>query len=113
MKLTLLQILRCPYCHGELAIGHETRRQSDVLLDGVLACEGCLHRFPVVARIPIIVGEHEYIDVKAETRGLAVSGSLQPRSHQAAAVGRVGARIRSADQPADVEAGPAAHRSSR
>ena len=33
MKLSLLQILRCPYCHGELAIGHETRRQGEVLLD--------------------------------------------------------------------------------
>jgi SAM-dependent methyltransferase/uncharacterized protein YbaR (Trm112 family) len=72
MKPSLLRILRCPYCHGELAIGHEARREGEVLLDGVLACRGCLHRFPVVAGIPIIVGEHEYIDVKAETR----AGSL-------------------------------------
>jgi SAM-dependent methyltransferase/uncharacterized protein YbaR (Trm112 family) len=72
MKLSLLQILRCPYCHGELAISHETRRQGEVLLDGVLACNGCRHRFPVVAGIAIIVAEHEYIDVKAETRAASL-----------------------------------------
>lgn len=72
MRPQLLSILRCPYCHAQLKIGHEARREGEVLLDGVLSCTDCLHKFPVVTGIPIIVGEHEYIDVKSETRAGSV-----------------------------------------
>jgi uncharacterized protein YbaR (Trm112 family) len=54
MRVSLLDILRCPYCGGrlELVTSMFHRREADELQDGLLGCYCCL--FPVVAGIPVM-----------------------------------------------------------
>ena len=54
MRPALLDILRCPFCGGRLAVVASAfhRRSGDDLVDGVLGCHCCT--FPVVDGIPIL-----------------------------------------------------------
>ena len=54
MRLTTLNVLRCPYCGGRLELIRSMphTRKGDVILDGVLGCHCCL--FPVVGGIPVL-----------------------------------------------------------
>ena len=54
MRLETLDILRCPYCGGRLALVTSSyhRRDDDEIQDAVLGCHCCV--FPVVAGIPIL-----------------------------------------------------------
>lgn len=61
MQISLLEILRCPFCGGRLglvsSIFHRTSQQGDEILDGILGCRCCT--FPVVDGIPILHLEPE------------------------------------------------------
>ena len=54
MRVTTLEILRCPYCGGRLDLVTSLfhRRSSDEIQDGVLGCQCCI--FPVVDGIPVL-----------------------------------------------------------
>jgi uncharacterized protein YbaR (Trm112 family) len=54
MRLELLDILRCPFCGGRLALVETglVTRQGDDILDGILGCHCCA--FPVVDGIPVM-----------------------------------------------------------
>ncbi|MGE3402839.1 MAG: hypothetical protein AB7K63_09650 [Vicinamibacterales bacterium] len=57
MNLTLLEILRCPFCGTRLAIvdNDALRRDGDEIESAVLGCECCA--FPVVAGIPVLIAD--------------------------------------------------------
>jgi uncharacterized protein YbaR (Trm112 family) len=54
MQLETLEILRCPYCGGRLALVDSLfhRRAGDEIQDGILGCHCCI--FPVVDGIPVL-----------------------------------------------------------
>jgi uncharacterized protein YbaR (Trm112 family) len=54
MRPELLDILRCPFCGGRLALVETglVTRQGDDILDGILGCHCCA--FPVVDGIPVM-----------------------------------------------------------
>jgi uncharacterized protein YbaR (Trm112 family) len=54
MRPDTLDILRCPYCNGRLALATNQfhRVQADAIVDGILGCHCCA--FPVVAGIPVL-----------------------------------------------------------
>jgi uncharacterized protein YbaR (Trm112 family) len=54
MQLETLEILRCPYCGGRLALVDSLfhRRSGDEIQDGILGCHCCI--FPVVDGIPVL-----------------------------------------------------------
>jgi uncharacterized protein YbaR (Trm112 family) len=54
MHVSLLDILRCPYCGGRLELVTSTfhRRDGDEIHDAVLGCHCCT--FPIVAGIPVM-----------------------------------------------------------
>jgi uncharacterized protein YbaR (Trm112 family) len=54
MRLETLEILRCPYCAGRLALVESLfhRRTNDEIHDGILGCHCCI--FPVVDGIPVL-----------------------------------------------------------
>src|SRR5262245_4959132 len=54
MHISLLDILRCPYCGGrlELVTSLFHRSEADEITDGILGCQCCI--FPVVAGIPVL-----------------------------------------------------------
>ena len=54
MRITTLDILRCPYCGGRLELVESLfhRRSSDEIQDGILGCQCCI--FPVVDGIPVL-----------------------------------------------------------
>jgi uncharacterized protein YbaR (Trm112 family)/SAM-dependent methyltransferase len=57
MNISLLDILRCPFCGTRLAlVEHEAlARDGDEIEAGVLGCECCA--FPVVAGIPVLIAD--------------------------------------------------------
>jgi uncharacterized protein YbaR (Trm112 family) len=68
MHIATLDILRCPYCGGRLALVDSMfhRRDGDRLQDGILGCHCCI--FPLVDGIPVLhlhpaaVGAREQIE---------------------------------------------------
>jgi uncharacterized protein YbaR (Trm112 family) len=54
MRSDTLDLLRCPYCGGRLALdtSHYHHRSGDAIQDGILACQCCI--FPVVDGIPVL-----------------------------------------------------------
>jgi uncharacterized protein YbaR (Trm112 family) len=54
MRLDTLEILRCPYCGGRLALVDSLfhRRTDDEIQDGILGCHCCI--FPIVDGIPVL-----------------------------------------------------------
>ena len=54
MHISTLDILRCPYCGGRLALVDSMfhRRDGDRLVDGILGCHCCI--FPLVDGIPVL-----------------------------------------------------------
>ena len=54
MRLETLEILRCPYCGGRLALVDSLfhRRSGDEIADGILGCHCCI--FPIVDGIPVL-----------------------------------------------------------
>lgn len=54
MKLSLLPLLACPACRGELAFSRleSMPRESEDLQDGALACRLCSREYPIVEGVP-------------------------------------------------------------
>jgi len=54
MHVSMLDVLRCPYCGGrlELVTSMFHRREGDEIRDAILGCHCCI--FPVVAGIPVL-----------------------------------------------------------
>jgi uncharacterized protein YbaR (Trm112 family) len=54
LKTEILEILRCPYCGGPLALVESLfhRRTAGEIQDGILGCQCCI--FPVVDGIPVL-----------------------------------------------------------
>ena len=54
MLIEMLDVLRCPYCGGRLALVDSLfhRRTSDEIHDGILGCHCCI--FPLVDGIPVL-----------------------------------------------------------
>jgi uncharacterized protein YbaR (Trm112 family) len=54
MQIETLEVLRCPYCGGRLALVDSLfhRRTADELHDGILGCHCCI--FPLVDGIPVL-----------------------------------------------------------
>ena len=55
MHLSLLSVLRCPFCGTRLSLvdNQALRRHGDIIESGVLGCECCA--FPIIAGIPVMV----------------------------------------------------------
>jgi uncharacterized protein YbaR (Trm112 family) len=54
MRIETLEVLRCPYCGGRLALVDSLfhRRTTDEIHDGILGCHCCI--FPLVDGIPVL-----------------------------------------------------------
>jgi uncharacterized protein YbaR (Trm112 family) len=54
MRIETLELLRCPYCGGRLALVDSLfhRRTTDEIHDGILGCHCCI--FPLVDGIPVL-----------------------------------------------------------
>jgi uncharacterized protein YbaR (Trm112 family) len=54
VRITTLDILRCPYCGGRLELVESLfhRRTADEIQDGILGCHCCI--FPIVDGIPVL-----------------------------------------------------------
>jgi uncharacterized protein YbaR (Trm112 family) len=54
MQIETLEVLRCPYCGGRLALVDSLfhRRSADAIHDGILGCHCCI--FPLVDGIPVM-----------------------------------------------------------
>src|SRR4051794_9054473 len=54
MHISLLDVLRCPYCGGrlELVTSMFHRREGDTIRDGILGCHCCI--FAVIDGIPVL-----------------------------------------------------------
>ncbi len=61
MKPKLLDILVCPACKGELALGSDQVAGGDIV-SGTLACEGCPGRYAIVDGIPRFVSRDAYAE---------------------------------------------------
>ena len=62
MKPALLDILRCPRCHGALTLLGEPGDDTGEVEKGELSCHGCDDRYPIVDYIPRFVGGDNYAD---------------------------------------------------
>ena len=51
MKHSLVDILACPVCHGELELGVEEENEQEIV-SGSLYCRQCNERYPIVDTIP-------------------------------------------------------------
>jgi uncharacterized protein YbaR (Trm112 family) len=71
VRPSLLQILRCPACHGALEV-LERRAQSPAgrLRDGLLGCRRCAARYPVLRWVPRLLPAGELTE---EERGAALA----------------------------------------
>jgi SAM-dependent methyltransferase len=61
MKLWLLELLACPECRSGLAL-NVAKESGGEIESGLLTCEGCSRRYPIVAFIPRFVPESNYAD---------------------------------------------------
>jgi len=61
MKPKLLDILVCPACKGELAVGSDQVAGGDIV-SGTLACGACPSRYAIVAGIPRFVSRDAYAE---------------------------------------------------
>jgi uncharacterized protein YbaR (Trm112 family) len=50
MKRTLLEVLACPKCKGELKL--EVEEEGEEIMRGSLYCQNCHHAYPIVDGIP-------------------------------------------------------------
>ena len=51
MKPDLLEILRCPLCHGELSLVSRTTQGTEIV-EGTLTCRKCKVEYPITEGIP-------------------------------------------------------------
>jgi len=58
VKPDLLEILRCPVCHGELSLTSQ-QTQGDEIVRGTLACAHCRVDYPIADGIPDLLPPDE------------------------------------------------------
>ena len=56
MKISLMEVLACPYCKGKLELNVDCADNTEVLL-GSLWCAKCATAYPVVDSIPNFLNE--------------------------------------------------------
>lgn len=59
MKRELLNLLRCPQCHGVVRLASD-KVQCDEIETGQLHCEGCACEYPIVNSVPRFVPKDNY-----------------------------------------------------
>jgi uncharacterized protein len=52
MRDDLLELVCCPECRSDLRLEQPTRSPTGEILEGVLACTGCKHRYVIEDGIP-------------------------------------------------------------
>ncbi len=70
MRESLLDVLVCPDCQGELTL-LPTRRSGDHIEEGSLKCRQCRRRFRIEHSVPNFVSEEDRGDVIQTTSGFA------------------------------------------
>lgn len=60
MKETLLRLLCCPVCAGDLAL-KTSRAEGGETLEGELSCAGCTKTYPVANGVPRFVATDKYV----------------------------------------------------
>ena len=63
MKETLLPLLACPHCEGDLTLNAE-RRDAAEIMEGSLACATCSRTFPIVRGVPHFADEQSEVQEK-------------------------------------------------
>jgi uncharacterized protein len=58
MKPDLLELLRCPVCHGELTLANAIR-EKDEIVRGSLSCAHCHVDYPIEDGIPDLLPPDE------------------------------------------------------
>ena len=88
MRVTLLEILRCPFCGSRLRVVENEAlcRTRDVIESGVLGCDCCA--FPVVGGIPVVIADdttrsamHALEAGRLEQALFTLLGLDEPRGH--------------------------------
>lgn len=67
MREKLLDLLACPVCGGDLFIAHESRRDAEHLLEGILSCRKASHEYKIVRGVPRFAELDKIEQDKAET----------------------------------------------
>jgi uncharacterized protein YbaR (Trm112 family) len=57
MRKSILPVLACPECKGELEL-KVNEESDDEVTTGVLICKTCNKRYPIVKGIPNFIPEH-------------------------------------------------------
>jgi uncharacterized protein YbaR (Trm112 family)/ubiquinone/menaquinone biosynthesis C-methylase UbiE len=55
MKRNVLNTICCPHCRADLKVLSVVKRTEEHIIDGVLECERCGARFPILGKIPRLV----------------------------------------------------------
>jgi uncharacterized protein YbaR (Trm112 family) len=63
MKKLLIEYLACPKCNGVLDLG-VTRKEGEVIVEGVLSCGRCVIRYPRINSIPRFLVDIQERDVR-------------------------------------------------
>jgi len=58
MKSDLMEILRCPLCHGELTLVSRKTEKSEIV-EGTLTCGKCHVEYPISEGIPDLLPPDE------------------------------------------------------
>ena len=67
MKETLLTLLACPECTGEIALSAITKREEAEIIEGALVCASCSKTFSIVRGVPRFVELERVEKEKAAT----------------------------------------------
>lgn len=67
MKETLLNLLACPICGGDLFVAHEARHEGREIIEGVLNCRKSLHEYRIECGVPRFVNLNKIALDKVET----------------------------------------------
>ena len=67
MKESLLELLACPNCAGDIALLEIERREQNEILSGELGCQNCAQIFPILRGVPRFADLGEIETDKAAT----------------------------------------------
>lgn len=67
MKESLLSLLACPICGGDILLAHASKYDGKEIIEGVLTCKKCDREYKVVRGVPRFADLGKIEDDKAET----------------------------------------------
>lgn len=67
MKERLIELLACPSCEGEIALGEAIKKENAEIISGKLICQTCGENFPVIRGVPRFAELEKIEPDKAET----------------------------------------------